>query len=126
MPSRATRGRARGQPSCPDRGCARGYRGGAAGQGAQTSSASSAPTPVLKSIPGAQSQLLREVAAALRDFAHVVQATRTEVPPPLPPVAPTVVAPVPVVVQAEPRAQSAMRDFGRRNPPTFSGESNPI
>ena len=128
MPPRAARGRARGRPPTRARGRARG-RGGATGRGAQTSSASSAPNPVpdpVLGVPdGAQSQLLREVAAALRDFTRAAQAARNDVPPPPPPVAPPVVAPVPVV-QAEPRAQSAMREFGRRNPPIFSGEADPI
>ena len=62
----------------------------------------------------------------MRDFTRAAQAARTDIPPPPPPVAPPVVAPVPVVVQAEPRAQSAMREFGRRSPPTFSGDVDPI
>ena len=62
----------------------------------------------------------------MRDFTRAAQAARTEVPPLPPSVAPTVIAPVPVVVQAELRAQSALKDFGRRNPPTFSGEADPI
>ena len=66
------------------------------------------------------------MAAALRNFTRAIQTARTRVLPPPPPVAPTVVAPVLVVVQAKPRAQSAMRDFGRRNPPTFSRESDHV
>ena len=62
----------------------------------------------------------------MRDFTRAAQAARTDILPPPPPVAPPVVASVPVVVQAEPRAQSAMREFGKRNPPTFSGDVDPI
>ena len=102
MPLRAARGCARGRPSGPDRGHARSRRGGPVGRGAQTFSASSTPALVSESMlgvpDGAQSHLLREVAASLRDFTRVAQVARIEVPPPPPPVAPTVVAPVPVVV----------------------------
>ena len=77
MLSRAARGLARGRPSGLDRGRARGRRGGAAGRGAQTSSTSSVIAPMSESMPGvpdgAQSQLLREVAAALRDFTCAAQ-----------------------------------------------------
>ena len=68
MPPRAARGR----PPVRARGRARGRRGGAAGQGAQTSSSSFAPALVSESMLGAhdgpQSQLLREV---VRDFTRV-------------------------------------------------------
>ena len=62
----------------------------------------------------------------MRDFTRAAQAASTKVPPLPPPIAPTVVAPVPVVLQAEPRAQSTMRDLGRRNSSTFTGESDPV
>ncbi|GFZ04934.1 hypothetical protein Acr_17g0005060 [Actinidia rufa] len=59
---------------------------------------------------------------ALREF---VRAIRDEIqqPPPPPPVA---VEPLVHRAPAEPRAQSAMREFRRQDPPRFSGEPDPI
>ena len=59
----------------------------------------------------------------MRHFTQAVQATRNDIPPP--PVAPAVVALVPVI-QAEPRAQSGMREFGRKNPLIISEETDPV
>ena len=76
-------------------------------------------------VPGVPdgAQFFAEMMTVMRDFTQAVQAARNDIPPP--PVAPTIVVPVPVV-QAEPRAQSAVRDLGKKNPPVFSGETDPV
>ncbi|XP_057494185.1 uncharacterized protein LOC130779535 [Actinidia eriantha] len=67
-------------------------------------------------------QMFHFTPEALREF---VRAIRDEIqqPPPPPPV---VVEPVVHRAPAEPRAQSAMREFRRQDPPRFSGEPDPI
>ncbi|XP_057506656.1 uncharacterized protein LOC130789864 [Actinidia eriantha] len=67
-------------------------------------------------------QMFHFTPEALREF---VRAIRDEIqqPPPPPPV---VVEPVVHRAPAEPRTQSAMREFRRQDPPRFSGEPDPI
>ncbi|GFY91298.1 hypothetical protein Acr_07g0014940 [Actinidia rufa] len=66
-------------------------------------------------------QMFHFTPEALREF---VRAIRDEIQPPPPP--PVVVEPVVHRAPAEPRAQSAMREFRRQDPPRFSGEPDPI
>ncbi|GFZ05809.1 hypothetical protein Acr_17g0013810 [Actinidia rufa] len=59
---------------------------------------------------------------ALREFVRAIRDEIQQLPPP-PPVA---VEPVVHKAPAEPRAQSAMREFRRQDPPRFSREPDPI
>ncbi|GFS41577.1 hypothetical protein Acr_00g0075180 [Actinidia rufa] len=66
-------------------------------------------------------QMFHFTPEALREF---VRAIRDEIQPPPP--SPVVVEPVVHRAPAEPRAQSAMREFRRQDPPRFSREPDPI
>ncbi|XP_057482049.1 uncharacterized protein LOC130768982 [Actinidia eriantha] len=67
-------------------------------------------------------QMFHFTPEALREFVRAIRDEIQQLPPP----PPVVVEPVVHRASAEPRAQSAMREFRRQDPPRFSGEPDPI
>ncbi|GFY99168.1 hypothetical protein Acr_13g0005690 [Actinidia rufa] len=110
------RGYVRGRAPVQARGRARGL-GRGRGRVERASSASSV-LGGYEEVP----QIFHFTSKALREF---VRGIRDEIQQPSPPPL-VVVEPVMHGVLAEPRAQSAMREFRRQDPPRFSGEPNPI